>query len=154
MAVRILLLAAIVAASPASAASSRSGLTVVRVVSTVISKHDRDVAPKGWSAGDSVAFSDKLTNAVAQFGRSKGVRVGSDQGVVRFVKRGVITLTGTATLPDGTIRIKGRISPRPHGYVVPVSGGTGRYASARGTVKVVNMSKDGSVTLNVYTLSA
>jgi len=154
MALRMLALAAIVAAAPASAASSRSDRTVIRLVSTATSIQEHDVAPKGTSAGDWVAGNDKLTNAAAQFGKPKGALVGSDRAVFRYVRQGLVTLTGTAKLPDGNIRTKGRVRVRSGSrYVIPVVGGTGHYASARGSVTVTNMSKDGKVTLNVYTLN-
>ena len=148
----VVLAIAAVAAAPASSASSQSKRSVVRLVSTTTSLRTHDVAPKGLSVGDWFGARDTLTNEVPQFGKQKGALVGSDVGIFRIVKGGGETLTGTTRIPDGTIRIGGPVMTKSRTrYVVRVVGGTGRYASARGTVTVVTRSA--KVTLNVFVLT-
>jgi acylphosphatase len=44
---------------------------------------------------------------------------------------------GTARLPGGTLKIKGNVRPLANGAIeIPVVGGTGRFASAKGKVLV------------------
>jgi len=148
----VVLAVAAVLVGPASGASSQPDRTVIRLVSTTTSLRTHDLAPKGLSAGDWFGARDTLTNEVPQFGKPKGALVGSDVGIFRILKGGAETLTGTTRIPDGTIRVAGPVMTKSRTrYVVRVVGGTGRYASARGTLTVVTRSP--TVTLNVFVLT-
>ena len=93
-----------------------------------------DKAPKNkLSPGDVFRVSSVLRNAVAQFGRAKGAIVGSDTGVYTMVSEGTFKLKGAARLPGGSLRVEGLVGG---GRLVPVVGGTGAYAGARGTCSV------------------
>jgi hypothetical protein len=77
--------------------------------------------------------------------KSKGARVGHDRVLLTFVTgfganfthRATILATAEIYLPDGTLMAMGygNIPPDgPHRFKVPIIGGTGVYANARGTL--------------------
>ena len=115
----------------------------------------RDVPPKGLaqgnaSKGDSVSGTSILRNAIAQFGKAKGAVVGGDTYSFTFTTPSKALITVKAKLPDGTIRAKGRADFSGQRLIIPVIGGTGAYAGARGTSESESLSGDRS--LNVYRL--
>jgi hypothetical protein len=61
---------------------------------------------------------------------------------------GELQLTATLALPDGQIVGQSLEEPPLDGGVLAVTGGTGRYANARGTVRYTD-NADGSTTLHV-----
>jgi hypothetical protein len=129
----------------------------IRLVSTPGAVEEfEDRPPYGVnSKGDYFRQTSILRNAVPQFGRTKGARVGTDDFTLKFLSRTKRVLTGTTRLPGGTLRIKefGRIgvsTPRD-----PVVGGTGVFEGARGTLEARALPSSGGVdrTLNVYRLT-
>lgn len=114
-----------------------------RIVSSV------DKSPKGASVGDRVVTTSTLRNQVAQFGKPKGVLVGHDRATEKLVTPTSFTIDGYAILPGGRILFRGRISSGA-APAVPVIGGTGRFAHARGTVFVEDTG--GARSINVYQL--
>jgi hypothetical protein len=148
MAARALLCAvALALVLPVAAAAERT--VVIRLTSITTSLTPHDVAPAGLSTGDRYVARSRLLNLVAQFGRPKGAVVGGDRGTLTVVSRTAARSVGVATLPGGTISFRGtsRIGPR---LSIPVVGGTGDYAHARGSL-VVSQSRSGT-TYNTYTL--
>jgi hypothetical protein len=114
----------------------------------------KDVAPKNVaSQGDVLWQKSVLRNAVAQFGKPKGALVGNDRGTMTLVSRTVFDTSGVAVLPGGTIRFAGRQSATANDGSIPVTGGTGRYAGARGRLEVRSLNADGTRTSNVYRLT-
>jgi hypothetical protein len=127
------LVAAALGASSAQAAAAQT----IEVTSVTVTMVTNDVGPKGASKGDSISFRDRLLNAVKQFGKTKGVRVGSDSGVMTFTSSNTATFTGLAILPGGTLKLKGEVSGLSNGgFVIPVVGGTGKFAHVTGTLTV------------------
>ena len=125
---------ATIAVSPSAA---QAETLTIHVTSVVITAKPFDANPKGTSVGDRIVFHDKLLNAVRQFGKPKGTRVGSDRGTMTFTGAHSARFDGRATLPGGSIRIKGAVrSVSGGGIRIPVAGGTGRYAAATGTLTV------------------
>jgi hypothetical protein len=142
--------AAVLLAVAAAAAPAHAGTFTITVTSVVLSAKSTDVAPKGTSKGDTIVMRDRLLNAKRQFGRAKSARVGSDQGTMTFTGAHAATFSGVASLPGGTLRISGSVVPVSAGLVIPVTGGTGRFAGAKGYVLVGHGEK---TALNVYTLT-
>jgi len=137
-----------------SAAQAQQRPMVIQVISIAESLKAHDVPPKGPSAGDWVAMTDRLANAVARFGKPQNAIVGSDQATLKIQKPGVETLDGVAKLPGGTIVFRGRVTTGKGGsQIVPVVDGTGRFAGARGTVTISQIGADPRLALNVYRLT-
>jgi hypothetical protein len=112
----------------------------------------KDVPPTGASVGDSFTEASRLRNAVAQFGRPKGAVVGSDRATTTLISAQAVRMQGTVRLPGGTLTIRGRVTLRPGSASVPVTGGTGRFAGARGTVTAAAL-PDGRSAANVYRIT-
>ena len=133
------------AASPASQTPRKTLVIVVKSITTASIPHDK--APKGASKGDSVVLRDRLVNVRKLFGKPAGATVGRDEGVLSFRSATSGTFEGMATLPGGTIRLHGVAQDGTQSF--SVTGGTGKYAHARGTVIVGS----GTSPLNTYRLS-
>ena len=88
-----------------------------------------DNPPEGPSAGDLLVFSETLVNA-------RGKRAGRDAAVCTQLFDASHACTGTYVLGGGQIMVQ-LIQPGPTGtYTQAITGGTGRYAGASGTVTV------------------
>jgi Dirigent-like protein len=136
-------LAFVLAAAVLAPAAAAAKLTI-KVTSVSVSAKATDVAPKGTSKGDTIAYRDRLLNA-------KGAVVGSDRGTMTFTSAHTATFAGIAVLPGGTVRLAGKVVALPNkSFAIPVAGGTGRYAKARGYVLVGPGEKRA---LNTYTLT-
>ena len=110
-----------------------------------------DRAPKQeLNRGDVIWQKSVLRNAVAQFGKPKGALVGSDTGTYTVVSLTQGDVKVTTRLPGGTVRAAGRTG-RERVQVIRVTGGTGDFANARGTVEVRSLGSD-TRALNVYRL--
>lgn len=143
-------LVATLAAAPSAGALDRS--LTIRVVSSVVSLRQVDQAPKGRAnPGDAIVSVNRLHNEVKQFGRRKGAVVGTDRARVALQRDGSLRISGSATLPGGTIRFSGRVTGNTATVVIRVVGGTGRYANAVGTVAVTDLDERGTAR-NVYKL--
>ena len=92
---------------------------------------------------------DTLSNAARQFGKRAGVVVGHDSGIIVRTGAKAGTIKGVATIPGGTIRFQGTISlTSVPGPPLKVTGGTGKYAQATGTLVI----GPGGFPLNTYKL--
>ena len=148
--------AVLVAGIPATASDHANGkLMTIRLISTegpggVV----KDVPPRTldrgvFSRGDKVTGTSILRNDVAQLGKPKGARVGTDRYVITANAPPKVLINVVVTLPGGTIRARGeRLFKDP--IVISVIGGTGAFAGARGTSEARSLS--GGRTLNVYRL--
>ena len=146
---RLVLLVLVTAAVVAPAAEAKK-LTIA-VTSVAVSVKPKDVAPKGTSKGDTIEYRDRLLNAKAQFGRAKGAAVGSDRGTMTFTSAHAARFSGVAVLPGGTLRLEGKVLALPgRSLAIPVTGGTGRFANAKGYVVVGPGTKRA---LNTYSLT-
>jgi len=146
------LLAALVlmpGASVSAAAGALQAERVIKVLATNISGARHEKPPAGI-AGDVVVGSDRLRNAVPQFGKPKGAVVGKDRYRSVFETAAVASVEVTATLPGGTIRARGRADFRLTSNVIRVVGGTGVFAGARGTAE--ERALPSGQTLNIYRL--
>jgi hypothetical protein len=122
---------------------------VIEVISVTTSLVAHPHPPAG-DVGDTATSTDKLLNAVPQFGRPKNAVVGRDSATATYLRLGAMRLCGVARFPGGTIRICGIARPIQGGYSVSIVGGTGAFANAQGTVFVSGNDKRA---LNVYELT-
>jgi hypothetical protein len=121
----------------APAAQAQTVTVEVTSVPTQATVHDR--APQGkLNAGDSIAFKDLLLNRKPQFGKKTGKPVAYDAGTIVYTSKTARRITARATFPRiGTISYGGPIVERKDGTtVVPITGGTGGFRGARGTVTI------------------
>ncbi len=134
---KAMLATATVLALTAAAGAQAVTAQTIRVTSVTVKMATSDIGPKGASKGDTITYRDSLLNAVGQFGKSKGSRVGSDSGKLTFTSKNTATFAGEAKLPGGTLTLRGSVVGLPDGgLVIPVVGGTGSFAHVRGTLTV------------------
>jgi hypothetical protein len=139
------LAASVFVSSVQGAASTVTTIEVLSVVQTAGAL--KDVAPRGFSAGDQFLVRDRLFNLVPQFGRARGAVVGNDAAVMTILQGGRSgSYSGVAQLVDGSIAIKGVAPIDARTATMTVVGGTGRYARARGTVVIRYAGKAGRAT--------
>ena len=123
-------------ALPAAAAAQTVTIKLMSIT-TVTNQHDTPPKGKG-NKGDSIDFKDLLTNRVPQFGKTAGKPVGFDAGTVRYTSDIDQRILVTATFPGvGTLTYEGSLTTRTNGDIVlPITGGTGGFKGARGTVTI------------------
>jgi hypothetical protein len=143
---------ALVAATAASAAAPLAGgppaVIVITVKSVSAGGTANDKPPKGLSKGDRLLVRSRLLNVARQFGKPAGAVVGHDEALIVLTSAKTGRFKGVATLPGGTIRFRGEMQDNASGPVA-VTGGTGRYSRARGTLTVGK----GDSPLNTYRLT-
>jgi hypothetical protein len=143
---RLVVVAALAAAVLAPAAQAET--ITFSVTSVVVFVKPTDFPPKGTSKGDTIEQRNRLVNTSTRFGHPKGAVVGSDHGTMTFTSAHTATFAGTATLPDGTLKLGGKVEALPDGsLVIRVVDGTGRYDKATGYVLV---GSGGKQALNTY----
>lgn len=128
------------AASDAAAAGSATVPITIRVVVTPVTRTIKDAPPKtirlagDYTKGDTIRGTSILRNAVPQFGKPKGARVGTGSFVITALSSRRAKADGVATFPGGTVRVRGvgTIDANPK---APIVGGTGLYAGATGAVE-------------------
>ena len=123
-----------------SGAEARGSQTVtIQLTSLITQRSDHDLPPKGkLSKGDFVGFKDLLLNRKAQFGKKAGLPVGYDVGTLTSTGGAKTKITVRAVFPKiGTITYSGPFVTRKDGTtVVPITGGTGGFKGATGTVVI------------------
>jgi hypothetical protein len=130
-------LVAIVAMSAATMAITSSGGAGAQTPSeTILSYTVRaaggtfvDSRPKGDSQADFVVFEGRLLTGNRVVGRERGTCF------VANARTHVAVCTMGWVLPDGTLTTAGATAADPP-FTIPVTGGTGRFAGARGTALV------------------
>jgi hypothetical protein len=128
----------------------KASTVVIRLRSVVESNHKTDTPPTGPSKGDVWVERDTLFNMAQAFGKAANAMVGTDKATITFQSTTEARVTGTATLPDGTITFGGETSVKGVTQLIPVVGGTHAYAHASGSLVITNAAVD---TLNTYHLS-
>ena len=106
---------------------------------TPVTRSVKDAPPKTlnlgeYTKGDTISGTSILRNAVRQFGKPKGARVGTSRGVLTALSSQMAKADAVASFPGGTVHARGvgRIGPTAR---VPIVGGTGVYAGATGVVE-------------------
>lgn len=126
----------------------RAGRVIKLITVNINGAHDQK--PPAGIVGDVVTGTDRLRNAVPQFGKPKGAVVGRARYRTVFETAAVAFVDVTATLPGGTIRARGQADFRRDSNVIRVVGGTGAFAGAKGTVE--EKALPSGQTLNIYRL--
>jgi hypothetical protein len=118
------------ALSAAPAAAKSHGRTItIKATSHIDQVQLVDNAPTGGSPGDVLVFTEKLFNA-------RGKQIGTDAASCVRLFDLTSLCTGTYKLPGGRLMVQ-LLQPGPIGiYDQAITGGTGRFAAARGTVTV------------------
>jgi hypothetical protein len=118
---------------------------------SVTDKAPKELARGVASRGDVIQGTSVLRNAVRQFGKPSGAVVGRDSYSFTFVSPTEAVIDVRVQLPGGTLRARGRMRvSQGDRIVVTVTGGTGKFAGARGTGEARALSPNES--LNVYRL--
>ena len=139
--------AALLLTASAQAATVKIELTSV---TTVVQPHD--IKPKGKiNKGDSIDFKDLLLNRVAQFGKKKGQPAAYDVGRIVYRSATERQIMATATFPGvGTLSYAGELNDKNGGTtIVRITGGTGGFKGARGTLTI----GPGSKSANIYVIT-
>jgi hypothetical protein len=146
----------LVMALPAAASDNAAAKSVtIRVLVTPVTRKIKDVPPKTlkvrgeWSKGDTLSGTSILRNAVPQFGKPKGARVGTSSFTDIALSSQMVRTDGVARLPGGTLHIRG-VAPIGLTVKLPIVGGTGIYAGATGVVEGRHLAN--GATLNVCRL--
>lgn len=111
----------------------------LEVTSMVMQANVHDTAPKGKvNKGDAIAFRDLLLTRKPLFGKKTGKAVAYDVGTMTYTSATATRIDAIATFPGiGTIHFAGVFATRTDGTtVIPVTGGTGAFAGASGTVTI------------------
>jgi len=107
---------------------------VIRVVSITTEEEFVDVGAEGFSLGDQFVFSSKELKGGEEVGHS-GVAC-----TFTSLERGEIQCVGTTWFEDGQITLQGLIAGEPQNFVVPITGGSGKYEGAEGELHVRSVS--------------
>jgi hypothetical protein len=125
-----------------AAASDRAAATsvTIRVLVLPVTRSFTDVAPKThatrgeYTKGDTLRGTSILRNAVKQFGKPKGARVGTSRFVETALSSARLRFDGVANLPGGTLHARGVMHEVAGNVTVAIVGGTGVYAGATGVI--------------------
>jgi hypothetical protein len=129
--------AVLAAAWLAPTAASAGGQATIEVISVTTYVHRVDQPPKGVSDGDTLESRDRLLNATTQFGLRTGAKVGSDHGRFTYTGTHSASYAGEASLPGGTVTVRGAVLVRADGQLmIPVVGGSGKYKGVSGFVTI------------------
>jgi len=107
----------------------------------------------GQSAGDQLILQQQLRNLKPQLSEGRGAKVGHLDAICTFTSYTGASgyCSGTFYFGNGSVTGYGKVplGPRPTANaVIPLIGGTGSYAGARGTLEIQQL-KNGN---NIYTL--
>jgi hypothetical protein len=125
-------------AAASDAAATRSA--TIRILITPVTRTFTDVAPKThamtgeYTKGDTLKGTSILRNAVPQFGKPKGARIGTDRFVETALSPQRIVFDGVSRLPGGTVHARGIMREVAGKLTVTIVGGTGSYAGATGVI--------------------
>lgn len=117
-----------------STSDAGTGPAIIRITDRQLTQKRVDLAPRGTSAGDLEIVRHRL------FDRAKSV-IGRSELVCTFVdNRRSRSCRGTYILPRGKIVVGGALQYHQF-YVLAVTGGTGLFDNARGTLTVTRTAR-------------
>jgi hypothetical protein len=129
--------ALLAAACFVASATPANGQRIIHVISVTTYVHRVDQPPKGVSDGDTVDSRDRLLNASRQFGLRSGARIGVDHGRFTYTSTHSATYSGEASLPGGTVTVRGAVLVRADGQLmIAIVGGSGKYRGATGFLTI------------------
>ena len=146
----------LVMALPAAASDAATAKSfTIRVYVKEVTQSIKDVPPKTlklgneYTKGDTVRGTEILRNAVRQFNKPKGAKVGTDRYVMFAVAYQKVRVDFVVRFPGGTVHLhgEGKIGSKPE---VPIVGGTGVYAGATGSIEGRHLANGEK--LNIYRL--
>ena len=149
----------VVAATLAASAGARNDRTLtvtlksVQFSSTGVDQPPQEIPAGKFSPGDTLILRDNLFNRVAQLGRAAGAKIGTDRSTLTFVSPTAARVVGSAFFPGGSVTFKGHVDASATGALsLTITGGTGKFAGARGTVTEPASDSDPKNATNVYHL--
>jgi len=126
----VVLLVAVTAWGKPSAKHDHKGAKTITVIEHATTDKTTDTGAQGDSAGDILTFANDL------FDKTDTHKVGSDQGYcIRTVPGVSYECNWTNMLEGGSITVEGPFYDA-RDSVIAITGGTGRYRRARGTMKL------------------
>jgi hypothetical protein len=135
--------ASLVVALPvgSSEAAASKSVTIRVYVTPVTGSITKDVYPHTakllgrFTKGDTVVGTALLRNAVPQFSKPKGANVGTLRIVTVALSSQRVREDRVATLPGGTVHVRGERKVTTTHWKLPIVGGTGIYAGATGVLE-------------------
>jgi hypothetical protein len=129
---------AVVALTLAFAATAQAQTVTIELTSLTTIAKPNDLAPKGKpNKGDSISFRDLLINRKPQFGKKKGKPIAYDVGTLTYTSATTTTMTVKAIFPGiGTITYGGNFNSDKKSNVLPITGATGGFKGAQGTITI------------------
>jgi hypothetical protein len=135
----------VIALTGAASGRPTKRTVVLHAHSQVSNAHLVDNAPTGRSAGDQLVFTERLRD-------SRGRTIGSDAATCTVLFDARSLCTGVYSLRGGQVMVQ-LVQPGPTGtYRQAITGGTGRYARAGGTVTVDQRSSGDRFTFRIRVL--
>ncbi len=139
----LVLAAGAIAVGATSASSDRSSGDVLRLVGKEVSSQFLDLGEADFSEGDQFVFTNDLLRGDTKVGEDGGWCI-----VTRLTQEGAATMEchGVNSLPGGLITVQGMVTYAPgeeikaEPYHFAITGGTGKYRTARGTVRIKEVS--------------
>ena len=134
-----------IAVGATSASSDRSSGDVLRLVGKEVSSHFLDLGDADFSEGDQFVFTNDLLRGDRKVGEDGGWCI-----VTRLTQEGANTWEchGVNSLPGGQITVQGIVTYGPdeeikaEPYQFAITGGTGKYRDAGGTVQIKEVSSE------------
>lgn len=139
----VVLAAGGIAGGATSASSDRGSGDVLRLVGKEVSSQFLDLGEADFSEGDQFVFTNDLLRGDTKVGEDGGWCI-----VTRLTPEGANTWEchGVNSLPGGLISVQGIVTYAPgeeikaEPYQFAITGGTGRYREAGGTVQIQEVS--------------
>jgi hypothetical protein len=122
------------------------GVQVIHAVRTTEAQTEFDLGPTGNSLGDYQVFTARFD--------ANGRTIGFDGGVCTLVRLPTVyQCVATNSLPEGQVTAQALIdyAKASAPFQFAITGGTGRYRSARGTVTVLFGQSNDQVTFRILT---
>ena len=145
------------ASANSNGASDNNGAHAMKLFALTVQIDFIDLGAKGFSLGDEQVFSDDLLDTKG------GTKLGVDGGVCTVVRvtdvklgSGSAQCAVTLSLANGQIAVQGLVTfvgnETPPPFDLAITGGTGAFKEARGTVTVEETSEtEANLTVNVVT---